>query len=121
MEDEWAGSEGRIRQVGKDSNLQPVVLETTALPIELPTYGNYLVIAPLQNTPTARRSQGNRAAVKLFDDGDRLWPHDNIFDGCTLPACRIDQCGLVGDGRGSLEHPAHTAIPNRRKLDRASH
>jgi hypothetical protein len=28
---------GVIGQVGKDSNLQPVVLETTALPIELPT------------------------------------------------------------------------------------
>jgi hypothetical protein len=27
-------------QVGQESNLQPAVLETAALPIELPTYGN---------------------------------------------------------------------------------
>ena len=31
-----AGIQG---QVGQESNLQPAVLETAALPIELPTYG----------------------------------------------------------------------------------
>ena len=38
--------------MGQESNLQPAVLETAALPIELPTYGKRLVSAALPEYPT---------------------------------------------------------------------
>jgi hypothetical protein len=34
-----------LGQVGQESNLQPAVLETAALPIELPTYGDADIVA----------------------------------------------------------------------------